>query len=84
MERIFREIKDTEIRVIKPNMIELKAEEGWVITDVDKSFKTETPLVYLPDQKYIKDYICVNYIEPEVEPEPLPEEVEESQAEIVE
>lgn len=75
MERIFREIKDTEIRVIKPNMIELKAEEGWMLTDADKSFKTETPLVYLPDEKYIKDYICVNYIEPE--PEPLIEEVEE-------
>lgn len=80
MERVFREIKDTEIHVIKPNMIELKAEEGWVITDVDKSFKTETPLVYLPDEKYIKDYICVNYIEPEVV-EPI-DEIQE--AEIVE
>ena len=72
MERVFREIKDTEIRVVSPTMIELKAEEDWVITDADKSFKTETPLVYLPDEKYIKDYICVNYIEPE--PEPLIEE----------
>ena len=72
MERVFREIKDTEIRVVSPTMIELKAEEGWVITDADKSFKTETPLVYLPDEKYIKDYICANHIEPE--PEPLPEE----------
>lgn len=68
MERVFRELKDTEIRVIKSNMIELKAEEGWVVTDADKSFKTETPLVYLPDEKYIKDYICANYIEPESEP----------------
>lgn len=76
MERIFRELKDTEIRVVSPTMIELKAEEGWVITDADKSFKTETPLVCLPDEKYIKDYICANYIEPE--PEPLPEEVEEA------
>lgn len=65
MERIFREIKDTEIRVIKPNMIELKSEEGWVFTDADKSFKTETTLMYLPDEKYIKDYICANYIEQE-------------------
>lgn len=64
MERIFRELKETEIRVVSPTMIELKAEEGWVITDADKSFNTETPLVYLPDKKYIKDYICVNYIEP--------------------
>ena len=77
MERIFRELKDTEIRVIKPNMIELKAEEGWVVTDADKSFKTETPLVYLPDEKYIKDYICVNYIEPEVV-EPI-NEIQESE-----
>jgi hypothetical protein len=54
-----------------------------VITDVDKSFKTETPLVYLPDEKYIKNYICANYIEPE--PEPLPEEVVEPQeTEVVE
>lgn len=75
MERVFREIKDSEIRVIKPNMIELKAEEGWVITDADKSFKTETPVVYLPSEQYIKDYICANY----VEPEPLPEEVVEPQ-----
>lgn len=72
MERVFREIKDTEIRVVSPTMIELKAEEGWVITDADKSFKTETPLVYLPDEKYIKDYICANYIEPEIE-EPIEE-----------
>ena len=75
MERIFRELKETEIRVVSPTMIELKAEEGWIITDADKSFKTETTLVYLPNEKYIKDYICANYIEPE--PEPLIEEVEE-------
>lgn len=80
MERIFRELKDTEIRVVSSTMIELKAEEGWVITDTDKSFKTETPLVYLPDEKYIKDYICANYIEPEVE-EPT-DEIQE--AEVVE
>lgn len=80
MERIFRELKDTEIRVVSPTMIELKAEEGWVITDADKSFKTETTLVYLPDEKYIKDYICANYIEPEVE-EPT-DEIQE--AEVVE
>lgn len=80
MERVFRAIKDTEIRVVSPTMIELKAEEGWVITDADKSFKTETPLVYLPDEKYIKDYICVNYIEPEVV-EPI-DEIQE--AEVVE
>lgn len=67
MERIFRKLKETEIRVASPTMIELKAEEGWIITDADKSFKTETTLVYLPDEKYIKDYICANYIEPEVE-----------------
>ena len=83
MERVFREIKDTEIRVIKPNMIELKAEEGWAFTEADRSIKTENTLMYLPDEKYIKDYICVDYTEPEVEP--LPEEVEEQQeAEIVE
>jgi hypothetical protein len=75
MERVFREIKDTEIRVISSTCIELKAEEGWVITDADKSFKTETTLVCLPDEKYIKDYICANYIEPE--PEPLPEDINE-------
>lgn len=79
MERIFRELKDTEIRVVSPTMIELKAEEDWVITDADKSFKTETNLVYLPDEKYIKDYICANYIEPE--PKSLPERVEEAQVE---
>lgn len=80
MERVFRELKESEIRIIKPTLIELKAEEGWVVTDVDKSFKTETPLVCLPDEKYIKDYICVNYIEPEVV-EPI-EEIQE--AEVVE
>ena len=31
----------------------------------EKSFKTETTLMYLPDEKYIKDYICANYIEQE-------------------
>lgn len=58
-ERIFRELKKSEIRVIKPTLIELKAEEGWLITDADKSFKTETEVVYLPNEKYIKDYSCV-------------------------
>ena len=75
MERVFREIKETEIRGVSPTMIELKAEEGWVFTEADQSFKTETPLIYLPDKKYIKDYICVNYIEPDIV-ELIPEEQE--------
>ena len=58
-ERIFRELKKSEIRVIKPTLIELKAEEGWLITDADKSLKTETEVVYLPSEKYISDYCCV-------------------------
>ena len=78
MERVFREIKDTEIRVISPSCIELKSEEGWAFTEADRSIKMENTLMYLPDEKYIKDYICVDYTEPE--PEPLleePQEVEE-------
>lgn len=71
MERVFREIKDTEIRMVSPTMIELKAEEGWVFTEADQSFKTETPLIYLPDKKYIKDYICATSIEPEPIEEPI-------------
>lgn len=63
MERVFREIKDTEIRVISPTCIELKAEEGWAFTEAGKSIKTENTLMYLPDEKYIKDYICVDYTE---------------------
>lgn len=72
MERVFRNIKDSEIRVIKPNMIELKAEDGWAFTEADKSLKTETTLMYLPSEQYIKDYICVDYTEPEIE-EPIEE-----------
>jgi hypothetical protein len=62
-ERIFRELKKSEIRVIKPTLIELKAEEGWLITDVDKSLKTETGVVYLPSEKYISDYCCISKLE---------------------
>lgn len=58
-ERIFRELKKSEIRVIKPTLIELKAEKGWLITDTDKSLKTETEVVDLPSEKYISDYCCV-------------------------
>ncbi len=79
MERVFREIKDTEIRVISQKCIELKAEDGWVITEADKSLSTETSTVYLPSEQYIKEYICVNYIEPE----PIPDEVEEQQADVI-
>lgn len=57
-ERIFRELKKSEIRIIKPTLIELKAEEGWLITDSDKSLKTETEVIYLPSEKYISDYCC--------------------------
>lgn len=67
-ERIFRELKKNEIRVIKPTLIELKAEEGWLITDADKSLKTETEVVYLPNEKYISDYCCVNKVEEPLEP----------------
>ena len=44
-DRIFRALKKSEIRVIKPTLIELKSEEGWLITDADKSLKTETGVV---------------------------------------
>lgn len=67
MERFFRDLKDSELRIVNPNFVELKAEDGWVITEADKSLQTEAAVIYLPNEKYIKDYICVNYIEPEIE-----------------
>lgn len=67
MERFFRDLKDSELRIVNPNFVELKAEDGWVITEADQSLQTEAAVIYLPNEKYIKDYICVNYIEPEIE-----------------
>lgn len=67
MERFFRDLKASEVRIVSPNFVELKAEDGWVITEANKSLQTESAVIYLPNKKYIKDYICVNYIEPEIE-----------------
>lgn len=66
MERIFRELKDSEIRVVKPTMIELKSEDGWLITESDKSLQTETTLVCLPNIDLVANYCCVNKIEEEI------------------
>lgn len=67
MERFFRDLKTSEVRIVSPNFVELKAEDGWVITEADKSLQTESVVIYLPNEKYIKNYICVNCIEPEIE-----------------
>ncbi len=66
-ERIFRDIKQSEIRVIKSNMVELKAEEGWLITEKDKSLKTQAEMVYLPNLDLIENYCCVNKLEEEIQ-----------------
>lgn len=57
---MFRNLKDNEIRIVTPTLIELHAEEGWIIAEKSDLTKI-TEFVYLPNEKYINDYVCVEY-----------------------
>ena len=59
MNRIFRELNESEITKIKPNLIELYASEGWLLTESDRTLLTEVKLLYLPNETYINRYMCV-------------------------
>lgn len=68
MKREFRPISVvSEVTVIRPNLILVKAEEGWAITHSDKQLAFENDTMYFPNCDCLDKYICVKKVQLETE-----------------